>query len=290
MEGGRFFLRVVLAQEKYSPTLTMRMVRDNTGEWCCSSAFLEQHLDDALKSWLAFHESIQQPPGITVGEVQEMGMVDDSVKERGGDFCVGEDVVPTPKFKVCGDDKRLSFITFRNDLEEQFRSVRIKGDIAPFVANQQIQFLKLFHEHSQTTGRLCLYESVYEVRCAPEPRPVPGITCSHPGCNRHMCLTRANVAVKDKVLAARYKNHLHDVVCRQGFWEFDVLERIFLKGLRDAESGGFDIRVAPLPVAFLKFTGKQFQQKIRMAFRLDFLGSLDDTVAKFQPFAGFNQC
>ena len=67
---------------------------------------------------LALHKSIQEPPGITIGEIQEMGMVDDSVKESGGNFGVSEYVVPASKLKIGSDDKRLSFITFRNDLEE----------------------------------------------------------------------------------------------------------------------------------------------------------------------------
>ena len=40
-------------------------------------------------------------------------MMDNAVKERGGNPGIGEDVIPTSELKVCSDDKRLSFIALR---------------------------------------------------------------------------------------------------------------------------------------------------------------------------------
>ena len=49
-------------------------------------------------------ESICKPPRFTVSKIEQVGMMNDTVKESGGDFSVCENVVPMSKFKISSDN------------------------------------------------------------------------------------------------------------------------------------------------------------------------------------------
>jgi len=73
-------------------------------------------------------------------------MVNNAVKESGGDFGVGKDVIPAGKFKVGSDNDRFAFVTFGNNAEKEFGAVGINGNIAPFITDEQIHFIELLHK------------------------------------------------------------------------------------------------------------------------------------------------
>jgi hypothetical protein len=78
-----------------------------------------------------------------------------SVKKCGGDFCVGEDVVPPGKFKICRDYERLSLVTLRNDLKQQFRALKPALQAAIPVAIARCDFALIFFARSTNSLPKC---------------------------------------------------------------------------------------------------------------------------------------
>jgi hypothetical protein len=56
-------------------------------------------------------QSSLQPTRFTACEIKQMRMMNHTVEQSGGDFCVGENVIPTGKFEVRRNDNRLSLVT-----------------------------------------------------------------------------------------------------------------------------------------------------------------------------------
>ena len=93
-----------------------------------------------------FHQGLFQAPGFAVAKIEKMRVVYNTVEKGGGDFDISENIVPTRKLQIGGDDDGFAFITLGNDLKKQLGAVRINGNIAPLVANQQIQVVELLHK------------------------------------------------------------------------------------------------------------------------------------------------
>ena len=55
------------------------------------------------------------------------------------DHFLRKDPTPFRELQICGKYQALTFITVRDDMEQQLRTILIDGDIAPFIKNKQIQ-------------------------------------------------------------------------------------------------------------------------------------------------------
>jgi hypothetical protein len=70
--------------------------------------------------------------GFTV-EVEQLGMMQQSIQQSCGHHAVTHHLRPAIKALVGGDDDRLLFIKFTNQIEEQVRFLPVDGRIADFV-------------------------------------------------------------------------------------------------------------------------------------------------------------
>jgi len=65
-------------------------------------------------------------------------MMQDPVKDGGGDDRIAKDLIPLAEASVGGQDQCPPFIASGYELEEQMRSMAIDGDIADFVNDQKL--------------------------------------------------------------------------------------------------------------------------------------------------------
>jgi hypothetical protein len=70
-------------------------------------------------------------------EGDDLGVVDGAVDHRGGDHVVAEDLAPAAKRLVAGDDQAGALVAGRDQLEEQAGGLRLEGDVADLVDDQQ---------------------------------------------------------------------------------------------------------------------------------------------------------
>ena len=66
-----------------------------------------------------------------------MGVVDESVDQRGGDHGVAEDLAPGLEAAVAGDDDRAAFVAARDQREEQVRGLALEREVADLVDDEQ---------------------------------------------------------------------------------------------------------------------------------------------------------
>jgi hypothetical protein len=64
-------------------------------------------------------------------------VVDEAVDHGRGDHVVAEDLTPAAERLVGGDDQQRAFVAGRDELEEQVRRLRLEGDVADLVDDQQ---------------------------------------------------------------------------------------------------------------------------------------------------------
>jgi hypothetical protein len=69
---------------------------------------------------LLITQSRLQSSRLAVSEIEQMRMMNNTVKQSGGDFGIGENIIPTSEFKVSRNNHRLSFVALGHGLKQQF--------------------------------------------------------------------------------------------------------------------------------------------------------------------------
>lgn len=72
-----------------------------------------------------------------------MTVVQQTIKDRGGNHGVAEDRAPLADTAVAGQQDRASLIATANELEEQMRGIGFKGQIPELVDDQELWLGKL---------------------------------------------------------------------------------------------------------------------------------------------------
>jgi hypothetical protein len=70
-------------------------------------------------------------------EADDLGVVDQAVDHGGGDHVVVEHLAPAAEWLVAGDDQAGALVAARHELEEQVGGLRLEGDVADLVDDQQ---------------------------------------------------------------------------------------------------------------------------------------------------------
>src|SRR5664280_2033976 len=92
-----------------------------------------------------------------------------AVEDGGGDGgVVVEDLRPMLEGLVGGDDQRAAFVAMADDLEEQIRTDFIKGQIAEFVADDQVRGQVFLELELEPVVGLCGEQVVDDVDCSGE--------------------------------------------------------------------------------------------------------------------------
>ncbi len=179
--------------------------------------------------------------------------MDDAVQQGGGDFGVGKDVVPACELKISGNNEGFTLVALGDDLKEELGAVGVDGNIAPFVADEQVELVEMLHKAGERALTLGLGEGVDKDGSAPEPCPESGVTGGDADGDGKMGLAGADVAVKDEVFFFGDESGIDKVVGGKCLRELDILESVFLKGLNDIELSGLLVGVAALAVALVEF-------------------------------------
>ena len=69
-------------------------------------------------------------------EVEDVGLVDDSIDHRRGHNLVGEDLAPPGEGQVAGHNQGGVFVAGGHQLEEQVRSILIEGNVADLIDDE----------------------------------------------------------------------------------------------------------------------------------------------------------
>jgi len=162
-------------------------------------------------------------------------MMNNSVKKSSSNFSIGENIVPMSKFEISGNNNGFTLVAFRNDLKEEFRAVGIDGNIAPFVADEEVEFVKLLHKVGEFAFVFGFGKCVNKIGGAPKTGSEAGVAGGNTCGNGKVCFACADIAVKYEVFMFGYKNAVDNVVRRQRKREFDVLEGIVLESLDNIE-------------------------------------------------------
>jgi hypothetical protein len=71
-------------------------------------------------------------------EADDVGVVDESVDERGGDHGVAEDLAPGFEAAVAGDDDRAALVAAGDEREEQVGRLAFEREVADLVDDQEV--------------------------------------------------------------------------------------------------------------------------------------------------------
>jgi hypothetical protein len=88
-------------------------------------------------------------------------MVRETIKQRGGQSFIAKDLHPISKLEIGGDDQSKAFIQFRAEGKERLRAVLGEGDETEFIQNHQIEFEGRGDEAMQAMFVLCLNQFVH---------------------------------------------------------------------------------------------------------------------------------
>ena len=80
--------------------------------------------------------SVFEPVGVTF-EADHLGVVDEPVDHRGGDYFVAEGLAPPAERLAGGDDQARALVSCRDQVEEQIGGLGLERDVAHFVDDQQ---------------------------------------------------------------------------------------------------------------------------------------------------------
>jgi len=73
-------------------------------------------------------------------------MMQEAIKNSGGDNVVAKDLTPLVEGFVGGDDDRSPFVSFGDELKKEFSGLLREREIAEFIDNEQINATELIKD------------------------------------------------------------------------------------------------------------------------------------------------
>ena len=68
-----------------------------------------------------------------------MAVVQEAIKDGGGDHLVAEDLAPLRDHLVCREQDAAAFVATRDELEEEVRAALLEGQIAQLVDDEELR-------------------------------------------------------------------------------------------------------------------------------------------------------
>jgi hypothetical protein len=101
-------------------------------------------------------------------QFNDVRMVRETIKQRGGQTFIAKDLHPISKFKIGGDDQGEAFIKFRAEGEERLCAILGEGDETQFIQNDEIEFEGGGNEAVQAMFILRLNQFVHQTSRSPK--------------------------------------------------------------------------------------------------------------------------
>ena len=132
-----------------------------------------------------------------------MGVVDESVDERGGDHGVAEDLAPGLEAAVAGDDDRAAFVASGDQGEEQVGGLAFERQVADLVDDEQAVALQAPQLGVEGVAVLGLLEPVDPLLGGREGDAVAGLAGLDRQRDRQMASCRCRAARRSRRSCAR---------------------------------------------------------------------------------------
>ena len=164
--------------------------------------------------------------------------MDDTVKNRYGEFLIEEEVLPVAEFKIRRKDEAFLLIEAADDLIDQSRPLVMKREIAPLIKDEEIVFHDPFHDFLVLPIAFGLNERVDELMKREILHRLPSFNGDDAKRYGQVGFPRAHVAIEDKVLLAFKETDIPQCFSGKALRHLNGGERIGLKRLDDREVRG----------------------------------------------------
>ena len=103
-------------------------------------------------------------------------------------------MAPVAEGQIAGDQQAAAFVAVGEDLEQQLCSGTAEGEVAEFIANQQVSAIQLIQEAIELIVLLLLFKLIHQRGRREETDFMAMAGCRVPQRDRQMCLARSRLA------------------------------------------------------------------------------------------------
>src|SRR5439155_23985875 len=202
----------------------------------------------ASGGWAAAEVAVAEAVAVAL-EAEEFGVVDEPVDHGSGVGRVAEDLAPGGEGLVAGDDQRGAFVAGADEREHQVGRLRVEGDVADLVDDQERCPEQLAQLVVEAALPLCVAEAGDPLGRGREADALAGEAGTDAERDRQVRLAGAGRAEQDDVVAGGEEVELAEMEDERLLHRALEAEVELLERLAGGEAGLLDPRLAAVRVS-----------------------------------------